>query len=78
MLVHVGTGGQGAPRRHHSRGLHRGARGGGNRVLLLQGYSPRLHTICPRRSDLFYIVPSYIKWFTTSRTDGIIFFFISH
>ena len=30
-------------------------------------------TICPRRSDPFYIVSYYIKWVTNSWTDGMIF-----
>ena len=28
-------------------------------------------TVCPRSSDPFYIIPYYIKWVTTSWTDGI-------
>ena len=31
-------------------------------------------TVCPRSSDPFYIVTYYIKWVTTSWTDGMIFF----
>ena len=31
-----------------------------------------LHTVCPRSSDPFYIVTYYIKWVTTSWTDGIV------
>ena len=30
-----------------------------------------LDTMCPRSSDPFYIVSSYIKWVTTSWTHGI-------
>ena len=28
-------------------------------------------TVCPRRSDPFYVVAYNIKWVTTSWTDGI-------
>ena len=30
-----------------------------------------LYTVCPRSSDQFYILTYYIKWVTTSWTDGI-------
>ena len=30
-----------------------------------------LSTVCPRNRDPFYIVTYYIKWITTSWTDGI-------
>ena len=30
-----------------------------------------LDTVCPRSSDQFYIVTYYMKWVTTSWTDGI-------
>ena len=29
-------------------------------------------TVCPRSNDPFYIVTYYIKWVTTSWTDGIL------
>ena len=28
-------------------------------------------TVCPGSSDPFFVVTYYIKWFTTSWTDGI-------
>ena len=28
-------------------------------------------TVCPRSSDPFYVVFNYIKWVTTSWTDGM-------
>ena len=30
------------------------------------------HTLCPRSSDPFYIIISYIKWVTSSWTHNII------
>ena len=33
-------------------------------TLLLNKSS--INTVCPRNSDLFYVVNYYIKWFTTS------------
>ena len=32
-----------------------------------------LNTVCPESSDPFYMVTSYIKWFTTSWTDSIMY-----
>ena len=29
-------------------------------------------TVCPRSNDPFYIVSYYIRWLTTSWTDGIV------
>ena len=44
------------------------------RASLLRGFfygkNPRINTICPGSSDLFYIVCYYIKWVTTSWTHG--------
>ena len=34
------------------------------------GVWPRKDTVCPRSSDPFYVVTYYIKWVTTSWTDG--------
>ena len=39
-------------------------------------YTMLIHTVCPGRSDPFYIVTFYIKWVTTSWTDGIWLFFL--
>ena len=37
-----------------------------------QKYLNDTYTVCPRSNDPFYIVSYYIKWVTTSWTDGSI------
>ena len=36
----------------------------------IKGRAELKDTVFPRSSDLFYIVTCYIKWVTTSWTDG--------
>ena len=36
------------------------------------------YTVCPKSSDPFYIVTYYIKWVTSSWTDGICYMFCEH
>ena len=42
----------------------------GINVVLIRFIYKTLFTVCPRSSDPFYIVSYYIKWVTTSWTDG--------
>ena len=45
----------------------------GNQGQMSDGrlFDPSLLPVCPRSSDLFYVVTYYIKWVTTSWTDSI-------
>ena len=45
----------------------------GNLKFPFKKKTPVYNTVCPKSSDPFCIVTYYIKWVTTSWTDGISF-----